>query len=64
MSSREQCERLLETIDAVLAECAKDPRRRPARPSTRPAWPGPSWSQDQQAVGTKGHPDSTEQRTS
>ena len=46
MSSREQGQQLLETIDAVLAECAGDPRRRrPARPPARPAWRGPSWLQ-------------------
>lgn len=44
MSRREQGQQLLETIDAVLEECGKDPRRRrPDRPPSRPAWPGPSW---------------------
>ena len=51
MSSREQGQQLLETIDAVLAECGKDPRRRrPARPPARPTWTGPGrW----QAEGAK-----------
>jgi hypothetical protein len=44
MSSREQGQRLLETIDAVLDECGKDPRRRrPAATASRPAWGGPVW---------------------
>ena len=43
MASRERHDQLLATIDAVLSECTKDPRRRsPSRPA-RPAWPGPSW---------------------
>ena len=50
MSSREQCQQLLRTIDAVLEECANDPRRRRiAKPTNRPAWPGPSWLQGQRA---------------
>jgi hypothetical protein len=44
MSSREQGQRLLDTIDAVLEECGQDPRRRrTARTATRPAWGGPVW---------------------
>ena len=55
MSSREQCLQLLETIDTVLEECGKDPRRRsPARPPSRPAWSGPSWLQGQ-ADSDHGH---------
>ena len=48
MPSREQGQQLLETIDAVLAQCGKDPRRRgAARPSARPAWSGPGrWLAD------------------
>ncbi len=50
MSSSERCEQLLKTIDAVLSECGKDPRRHhPTRLPARPAWGGPSWSQDQWA---------------
>ena len=46
MSSK-QSQQLLDTIDAVLAECSKDPRRRAAPRSvpTRPAW-RPMWAQD------------------
>ena len=50
MSSK-RSQQLLDTIDAVLAECSKDPRRRAApRPQpTRPAW-RPMWAQDGQSA--------------
>jgi hypothetical protein len=48
MSSK-RSQQLLDTIDAVLAECSKDPRRRAApRPqTTRPAW-RPMWAEEPQ----------------
>lgn len=55
MSSREQCDQLLETIDAVLLECGKDPRRRgTVRPQSRPTWRGPSWLQEPLRAEVKG----------
>ena len=61
MSSREQCDQLLATIDAVLLECGKDPRRRSTvRPQSRPAWRGPSWLQEPLAAEAKGFGEETE----
>lgn len=62
--SNEQSQQLLDTIDAVLAECSKDPRRRStkARPlPTRPAW-RPTWVHDDEA--TDWHDRQDEARTS
>jgi len=51
MSSRVRCEELLRTIDAVLSECGKGPRRyNPVRPPSRPARGGPVWLQAPRAV--------------
>jgi hypothetical protein len=58
MSSREQCDQLLRTIDAVLSECSKDPRRQPPNSSAhRPPWPGPSWSSEPMRNGFRRDPD-------
>jgi len=63
MSSKKRCQELLETIDTVLSECGKDPRRlSPVRSPSRPPWPGPVWSLEGRAVGTNGHPQ-TDHRT-
>lgn len=41
-----QSQQLLDTIDAVLAECSKERRRPTPRPSaSRPAW-RPMWAED------------------
>jgi hypothetical protein len=64
MSSK-QSQQLLDTIDAVLAECSKDPRRRAApRPQpTRPAW-RPRWAEDAQSGDRYGRNDEAQSSAS
>lgn len=60
-----QSQQLLDTIDAVLAECSKDPRRRatPRPLPNRPAW-RPMWAQDGQPSDRQARGDEAQTTTS